>query len=301
MKNNERRCGYVSIVGRPNVGKSTLLNALIGEKISIVSSKAHTTRDNILGILNIFSDQIIFIDTPGLQLKRKSIINQLMAKSINQAIIDSDLIVLMIEASRINKQDYIFRDTIGKYSKKAILVINKIDTIKNKDDLLPLLSKLHSDFNFLSYIPISARNNINLKNLVEEIRINLPIAPILFSNDLITDKDRKFRIEEIIREKVMINIHEEVPYGLKVQIEHMSEERKGVIFIHAVILVDKESHKPILIGKNGKTLKHIGTLARKDINRLFGIRSHIELWVKAKDSWSSSRDKLSDLDFNIEN
>ena len=301
MKNNERRCGYVSIVGRPNVGKSTLLNALIGEKISIVSSKAHTTRDNILGILNIFSDQIIFIDTPGLQLKRKSIINQLMAKSINQAIIDSDLIVLMIEASRINKQDYIFRDTIGKYSKKAILVINKIDTIKNKDDLLPLLSKLHSDFNFLSYIPISARNNINLKNLVEEIRINLPIAPILFSNDLITDKDRKFRIEEIIREKVMINIHEEVPYGLKVQIEHMSEERKGVIFIHAVILVDKESHKPILIGKNGKTLKHIGTLARKDINRLFGIRSHIELWVKAKDSWSSSRDKSSDLDFNIEN
>tara|TARA_B100001250_G_scaffold394141_1_gene397691 strand:- start:39374 stop:40273 length:900 start_codon:yes stop_codon:yes gene_type:complete len=295
MINNKIRCGYVGIIGRPNVGKSTLLNTLIGEKISIVTNKAHTTRDNILGVLNTSNNQIIFVDTPGLQLKRKALLNQLMAKSINQAIIDSDLIIFMIEASRITKQDYMLRDSLVKLSKKTILAINKIDNIKDKSDLLPFLSKVQKEFDFLSYIPISSKKNINLDRLINQVINHLPVAPIIFRDNFITDKDKKYRVEEIIREKLMNSLHEEIPYGLKVKVEHMGEE-DSKMHIHAIILINKESHKSIVIGKRGKVLKNVGTLARKEINLLFGIRSHIELWVKTTENWSDSTSSQFNLD-----
>jgi GTP-binding protein Era len=295
MINNKIRCGYVGIIGRPNVGKSTLLNTLIGEKISIVTNKAHTTRDNILGVLNTSNNQIIFVDTPGLQLKRKALLNQLMAKSINQAIIDSDLIIFMIEASRITKQDYMLRDSLVKLSKKTILAINKIDNIKDKSDLLPFLSKVQKEFDFLSYIPISSKKNINLDRLINQVINHLPEAPIIFRDNFITDKDKKYRVEEIIREKLMNSLHEEIPYGLKVKVEHMGEE-DSKMHIHAIILINKESHKSIVIGKRGKVLKNVGTLARKEINLLFGIRSHIELWVKTTENWSDSTSSQFNLD-----
>ena len=295
MINNKIRCGYVGIIGRPNVGKSTLLNTLIGEKISIVTNKAHTTRDNIFGVLNTSNNQIIFVDTPGLQLKRKALLNQLMAKSINQAIIDSDLIIFMIEASRITKQDYMLRDSLVKLSKKTILAINKIDNIKDKSDLLPFLSKVQKEFDFLSYIPISSKKNINLDRLINQVINHLPVAPIIFRDNFITDKDKKYRVEEIIREKLMNSLHEEIPYGLKVKIEHMGEE-DSKMHIHAIILINKESHKSIVIGKRGKVLKNVGTLARKEINLLFGIRSHIELWVKTTENWSDSTSSQFNLD-----
>ena len=297
MKNNKIRCGYVGIIGRPNVGKSTLINTLIGEKISIVTNKAHTTRDNILGVLNTSNNQIIFVDTPGLQLKRKVLLNQLMAKSINQTMIDSDLIIFMIEASRITKQDYMLRDSLVKLSKKTILVINKIDNIKDKRNLLPFLSKVKKEFDFLSYVPISSKKKINLDRLIDQIIKNLPVAPIIFSNSFITDKDKKYRVEEIIREKLMNSLHEEIPYELKVKVEHIGKEGSR-IHIHAVILINKESHKSIVIGKGGKVLKNVGTLARKEINFLFGIRSHIELWVKTAESWSDSTSSQLNLDSN---
>jgi GTP-binding protein Era len=212
------RCGFVAIVGRPNVGKSTLLNALIGEKISIVSAKAHTTRHRVLGVLNSATDQVVFLDTPGLQRDRKHALHRLMARTINQALDDADITLMVIEAGKFSRQDRQLAELLRDSADKTILVLNKIDLVKSKADLLPMLQSIAAEFPFAAFVPISARGGKNLGGLLEEILSRLPDGPPLYPREMLTDRSLQFRIEETIREKLLGALHQEIPYGLTVQV-----------------------------------------------------------------------------------
>ncbi len=294
------RCGYVAIVGRPNVGKSTLLNALVGEKVSIVSPKAHTTRYRILGVVNRGSDQAVFIDTPGLQRNRKNVLHRLMARTINQAIADSDITLMVIEASQFTRQDRQLAELLQDRADRTILVLNKIDLVSEKTTLLPVLKTVGSEFPFAAYVPISARNGKNLGELLAEILGLLPDGPAVFPQEMLTDRNLQFRIAEAIREKLFAAVHQEVPYGLTVEIEHVGKTEKDQALVHALIWIQRDSHRAIVIGKGGKVLKAVGRAARLDINELLGERVHLELWVKVRDNWADNERDLNRLGFDLQ-
>lgn len=296
---NNSRCGFVAIVGRPNVGKSTLLNALIGEKVSIVSAKAHTTRHRTLGVLNSDSDQIVFIDTPGLQRDRKHALHRLMAKTISQALADADITLMVVEAGSFNRQDRQLAELLRDAADKTILVMNKIDTIKAKADLLPMLESVSKDFPFAAFVPISARGGKNLAGLLGEILKLLPDGPPLYPRDMLTDRSLLFRISEIIREKLLTALHQEIPYGLTVEVEHVGKHEKDQTLIHAIVWIQRDSHKAIVIGKGGRVLKAVGSAARLDLNELLGERVHLELWVKVRENWADSERELKRLGFDL--
>ena len=298
-KNNESRCGYVAIVGRPNVGKSTLLNALVGEKVSIVSSKAHTTRHRTLGIINRGSAQAIFIDTPGLQRNRKRVLHRLMARAVSQAIADADLVLMVVDATGIRDEDRRLARELREQSDRMILVINKIDLLHRRNELFALLQHLAEEFPCAAYVPVSAHKQDNLDGLMGEIFDRLPPGPALFPGGATTDKDTNFRIAEIIREKLLTALHQEVPYGLTVEVEHVGEVEEGKILVHALIWLERDSHKPIVIGKQGRVLKAIGRAARIELTELLGSRVHLELWVKVRAGWSDSERELSKLGFDV--
>ncbi len=293
------RCGYVAIVGRPNVGKSTLLNALVGEKISIVSAKAHTTRHRILGVLNHGEDQAIFVDTPGLQHDRKRALHRLMAKTINQAIADADVIVMLAEAANFTARDRELAELLRERSDDTILVLNKIDLLGDRSALLPILERLGSDFPFAAFVPISARKHSNLGQLLAEILGRLPAGPSLFPREMITDRSQQFRIAEIIREKLLTAVHQEVPYGLTVEIEHVGRKDEDQALVHALIWLERDSHKAIVIGKGGRVLKAIGRSARLELKELLGERVHLELWVKVRENWADSERELKRLGYDL--
>jgi GTP-binding protein Era len=293
------RCGYVAIVGRPNVGKSTLLNTLVGEKVSIVSTKAHTTRHRILGVLNRGTDQVIFMDTPGLQRDRKHALHRLMARTINQALADADITLMVIEAPKFTRQDRQLAELLRDSADKTILVLNKVDSIGAKSELLPILESLGAEYPFSAFVPISARSGRNLGGLLAEILRRLPDGPPLFPREMLTDRNMQFRIAEVIREKLLAALHQEVPYGLTVEVEHVGKRGENQMLIHALIWIERKSHKPIVIGKGGRVLKAVGSAARQELTGLVGERVHLELWVKVRENWADSERDLRSLGFDL--
>ena len=293
----------MAIVGRPNVGKSTLLNALVGEKVSIVSAKPHTTRHRILGVLNRPSEQAVFVDTPGLQSaskgNRKRALHRLMAKTINQAVEDADVILMVIEAGRVTNEDRQLAELLKDRSDKAVLVLNKIDTVGPRSALLPILEAASEALPLSAFVPVSARRGTNLPALVDEIAGRLPIGPALFPPDMLTDRDNRFRIAEIIREKLLSAVHQEVPYGLTVEVEYLGRSEEDQYLIHAVIWVERANHKSIVIGKGGRVLKSVGQAARRELVEFLKDRVHLELWVKVREHWSDSERELKKLGFDL--
>jgi GTP-binding protein Era len=292
------RCGFIAIIGRPNVGKSTLLNALIGEKISIVTDKPHTTRQRVLGVLNRGADQAVFIDTPGHARRTKRALHRLMARQIHQAVEDCDVALLVVEAKGIGADDRALIDMLGAKLDRTFLVLNKIDALASKAQLLPLLQSL-AEKPFAALIPVSAKTGENLQRLVDEIFARLPRGLPLFPKDMITDRDLVFRMAEVIREKLMTLVHKEVPYGLTVEIEHFGKNDAGQRVVHALIWLERESQKSIVIGKQGQVLKEAGRAARLELSELLGERVHLELWVKVREHWADNERELQRLGYDV--
>ena len=294
------RTGYAAIVGRPNVGKSTLLNALVGERVSIVSAKPHTTRHRILGVLNRPSRQTIFVDTPGLQRasrgRRGRALRRLMARTIHQAIADADIVLMMVDARRVSAEDRRLAGRLAGRADDTVLVLNKIDKVHPRSALLPLLDDLSNDIKVSAYLPVSSTKGTNLDRLVEVIGDRLPPGPALFPPDAVTDRGERFRIAEFIREKLLSALHREVPYGLTVEVEHLGRSGERWL-VHAIVWVERAGHKPIVIGKGGRVLKAAGRAARRDLVKLLDGRVHLELWVKVREHWADSERELRSLGF----
>lgn len=297
MPEADSHSGFVAIVGRPNVGKSTLLNALVGEKISIVSAKPHTTRHRILGVLNRDHRQAVFIDTPGHAERSKRVLHRLMARAIHQAIEDCDVVVLMMEAPRYSHQDRKIFEMLQPHADRTVLVLNKIDRMSDRSLLLPLLQELKR-YEFSSYVPLSAKKGDNIEQLATEILQRLPPGPALFPVGMSTDKNSSFRAAELIREQLFAHLHQEVPYGLTVEVEHLNRGDDGRWLVHGLIWIDRESHKPIVIGKEGQQLKRVGSAARLELMELLGDRVHLELWVKVREHWYDNERELQRLGFD---
>jgi len=295
----QSRCGYVAIVGRPNVGKSTLLNALVGEKVSIVTDKPHTTRQRILGVLNKGDDQAIFIDTPGHARRTKRALHRLMARAIRQAVEECDIALLVIEASGLNSQDEALVKLLEDKRDRSFLVLNKIDELAAKSEILPTLEAV-ARHPFAAFIPVSAKTGDNLERLQAEIFRVLPPGPPLFPRHMSTDRDLAFRVAETIREKLMVLLRQEVPYGLTVEVEHIGVNEEGQREIHALVWLERESHKRIVIGKNGEMLKQAGTAARIELTELLGQRVHLQLWVKVREHWADRERELQRLGFDVQ-
>ncbi|MBT8419309.1 MAG: GTPase Era [Gammaproteobacteria bacterium] len=279
------RRGYVSIIGRPNVGKSTLLNKILGQKLSITSRKPQTTRHRILGIKTTKSCQTIWLDTPGLNFHSKRTINRYMNRTATGAIAGVDLVIFVVEAKTWTDSDESVRDRLAKIDTPVILVINKIDKVGEKKQLLPFLDKVAREGNYKEVIPLSAQRGDNvalLENLVAE---SLPEGEALFPEDQITDRSERFFASELIREKLTRNLGQELPYRLTVQIEQWSEQ-PTLLNIDAVIWVEREGQKAIVIGKQGKMLKLIGTQAREEMETFFGKKVFLRLWTKIRAGWS---------------
>jgi GTPase len=294
---DDSRCGLVAIIGRPNVGKSTLLNALVGEKVSIVSSKPHTTRHRILGVLNRGGDQAVFIDTPGHARRSKRALHRLMSRVIHRAIDDCDLALLLIDARGASDDDRRLFETVRDRADRVVLVLNKTDKLRSRADMLPVLDEL-KELPFRAFVPVSASTGDNLSMLVEVIFDNLPSGPAMFPRDMTTDRDLRFRAAETIREKLFAALEQEVPYGLTVEVEHMQRGEDGRWLIHGLIWLERESHKPIVIGKGGQTLKRVGRDARLELSGMLGARVHLELWAKVREHWSDSERELQRLGFD---
>lgn len=290
------KSGFVSILGRPNVGKSTLLNRLLQEKIAIISNKPQTTRTAIKGILNGEDYQIIFIDTPGIHKPRHKL-GEYMVKSATDTIDEVDAVLFVVEATdnEIGTGDRFILEQLKDAKVPVILLINKIDIIK-KHELLPLIDKFRNNFDFHAIIPISALQGDGIDRVIEEIKNILPEGPKLFPDEMITDQPERFIVAEIIREKALELLEDEVPHGIAVEVVSMKEkEERDLVVIQAVIYCEKESHKPIIIGRQGSMLKEIGRLARFDIEAFLRKKVFLELWVKVKKGWKDSDTMLSTL------
>ena len=293
MTENNFKSGYVSVIGRPNVGKSTLLNAIIGEKISAISSKPQTTRQNITFIHTDDEAQIIFLDTPGIQ-KPKNKLGEFMLTESKEGIEDSDVITYIVDTSkRIGKAERSIIDILKEYKGKLpiILLINKVDTIK-KEELLEIISMYAEEYIFDDIIPISAMKNDGVDIYLESLKKYLKPGPMYYPEDMITDKNERFIVAEIIREKGLMYLNEEVPHGLAISIEKFKKrEDKNIYDIDANIYVERDSHKGILIGKGGSMLKRIGTEAREEAERLLDAKVNLQIWVKVEKNWRD-RDNL---------
>ncbi len=276
-------CGYVAIMGRPNVGKSTLLNTILGEKLSITSRKPQTTRYQILGVKTEDIYQVIYVDTPGLHLDAHRPQNRAMNKAAKEALKDVDVILFVIEGLKWTEEDEWVFKLISRVQKPIVVALNKVDEITDKAKLLPYLKSLSEMHSFSDIIPISARNGTNVNALQEKLKSMLPESVQYFPEDQITDRPLTFRIEEIIREKIVRILGQELPYTTSVEIQTVQEET-NIHHIHAIIWVEREGQKPIVIGKNGERLKEIGIQARRDLERLLGHQVNLKLWVKVKKS-----------------
>jgi GTP-binding protein Era len=289
-------CGFIAIVGKTNVGKSTLLNKLIGEKISITANKSQTTRHKILGIKTKDNKQAVFIDTPGLCLHNKNKLNKLMNKTIKSALKEVDLIIFLVESLVINKEDQVVLDYIAKLPNlpKVFLLISKSDLVKDHELLLPQVKQLTDQYEFTKVLPISARENINIDLLEESIFQVLPESPHYFDSGNVTDRDINFRIAEIIREKLIKNVGQELPYVTNVQIEQIKKIKKTQ-HIDATIWVEKDGQKKIIVGASGSKLKTIGTAARLDLEKLLNSKVFLSLFVKVKSNWTNNDYNLKSL------
>lgn len=292
-----RRCGYVAIVGRPNVGKSTLLNHILGQKISITSRKPQTTRHQVLGIKTEGNHQIIFVDTPGLHLNAGKAINRFMNRAASSAIRDVDLIVFVVDRTAWTEEDAIVLEQIQQVGLPTLLVINKVDLLAEKEELLPHLEVLSAKADFAAILPVSALRQHNVQALEEQILALLPESEHFFPEDQITDRSQRFLAAEIVREKIMRQLGDELPYAITVQIEEFAQEGE-VLHISAVIFVERNGQKRILIGEKGARLRSIGSDARRDMESLFDSKVMLRLWVKVKSGWSDDERALRSLGYD---
>jgi GTP-binding protein Era len=290
MTNEEKfKSGFISIIGRPNVGKSTLLNALLGEKIAIISDKPQTTRNRILGIVSRPDAQLVFMDTPGIH-KPMHKMNEVMVKTALQTYNETDVVLMLVEATdQPGGGDRFIIDTLSKVKTPVFLLINKTDLVK-KEALLPLIQEFSKLYNFAELIPISALKN-DLGGLIEAILKRMPQGPKYFPDDQLTDQPERFVVSEIIREKIFERTKEEIPYSTAVVIEDM-KEKPDITHITATIYVERDSQKGIIIGKGGAMLKQIGTLARHDAEKLLGVKVFLQLLVKVKKGWREDERSL---------
>lgn len=295
MNQNAFRSGYVSIIGKPNVGKSTLLNAILGEKVSIVTPKPQTTRNKIVGIKNLPNAQIIFIDTPGVHIPKHKLGNT-MVKVALDSIKAVDIILFMIEPNGLSEEDKLIIEQLRKVKNNVFLLINKIDKIK-KDILLLIIDDIKNIYPFKEIIPISALKNDGLDILINKVYEYLPIGPKYYPDDIVTDQMERFMVAEIIREKIMHLTGEEVPYSVAVDVVEWKERQDGLISISCNIYVERDGQKAIIIGKGGEMTKKIGTMARHDIERLLNTKVFLKLWVKVKKSWRDNIVLLKELGY----
>ncbi|HSM98616.1 MAG TPA: GTPase Era [Gallionella sp.] len=295
MDNTLFRCGYVAIVGRPNVGKSTLLNHLIGQKISITSRKAQTTRHRITGILTDAQGQFIFVDTPGFQTRFKNALNRGMNRTVSGVLNEVDVVLFVVEAGHFDERDQVVLEMLPAAA-RVVLVINKMDYYANKREALPFIEKLSREREFAAIVPVSAKQGLQLDTLLEAIRPLLPEGEAIYGEDEITDRNERFLAAELLREKVFRFTGEELPYSTSVVIEQFKQEG-NLRHIHAAILVDKEAHKAMLIGAKGAKLKEIATQARLDMEKLFDGKVFLEVFVKVKSGWADDERVLKSLGY----
>jgi GTPase len=291
------QCGYVALVGKPNTGKSTLMNALVGEKLSITAHRPQTTRHQILGILTTDEFQCIFVDTPGIHQDQKKAINRYMNRAATSMLGDVDLICVLLEAKSINGDDEQILQRLRQYH-NVLIIINKIDQVK-KEQLLPLMQKVSQWLPDAEIIPISALEKENLPQLMQQIRTRLPQGIPHFPADQLTDKPMRFIVAEIVREKLFRMLTQELPYSLTVNVEHYVQEA-DMVRISASIWVERNSQKGIVIGNQGRMLKKIGSEARKDIERLVDCKVYLQLWVKVREDWSDDERSLAAFGYSSE-
>lgn len=290
-----RPCGFIAIVGKPNVGKSTLLNHLLGQKISITSRKPQTTRHRLFGIKTTAEAQFIFVDTPGLHQGVDKALNRFMNRTVSNTIKDVDLVMFIIDNKWTDEDDRVLQN-LSRSKVPTILVINKTDRMQEKNKLLPYIQALAKKYDFQEIVPISALKNQGIKELQQVLSKYLPRGEFLFPDDQLTDKNSRFLAAEFVREKITRQMGDELPYEVSVEIEEFKEE-KGILHISALIIVEREGQKKILIGRNGESLKLIGTEARKEMESLFGARVMLNLWIKVKRGWSDDERALRSLGY----
>ncbi|MFO7592938.1 MAG: GTPase Era [Pseudomonadota bacterium] len=290
------RSGYVAIVGRPNVGKSTLMNYILGQKISITSHKPQTTRHRILGIKTEADYQAIYVDTPGLHLNAKKAMNRYMNRAATTSLEDVDLILFVVDAARWTDEDENVLKRLRGQSTPVALIVNKVDKIKDKEQLLPQLQTLSQKMPFATVLPLSALKGTNIKELESEVVQRLPESEAIYPEEYITDRSERFLAAEIVREKLMRTMGKELPYATTVEIEQFKDDN-GLLRINALIWVERASQKKIVIGHNGERLKEIGKQARIDMERLFDAKVFLQLWVKVKEGWSDNERILGSLGY----
>ena len=288
------RSGFAALVGRPNVGKSTLLNALVGEKLSIVTPRSQTTRHRIVGVCHLPQAQIAFVDTPGLHDGAARARNRAMNRTAGSALAEADLCVLVVAALEWTRGDDMVLERIARSGLPAVAAVNKIDRAFPRARLLPYIGDLAKRFEFQELVPVSARKLEQVEVLRAAIARHLPVAPALFAPGTLTDRDLPFRIAELIRERLTLELNQEVPYGIAVEVERTAEV-EGQLVVDAAIWVDRAGQKPIVIGAGGERLKRGGRAARLELNRLLGRRVHLELWVKVREDWADDARALQHL------
>lgn len=289
------KSGFVTIIGQPNVGKSTFLNKMVGQKIAITTPKAQTTRNNITGVYNDNDSQIVFIDTPGIHTPYHEL-GRIMNKNAISTLNAVDIILFMIEDFDFKNQNENIIEILKKANTPIILVINKIDLLKNKTDIDKIILKYKDKLPFKAIIPISTLNDININHLIDEIKNNLEEGPKYYPDNQITDNPLRFLIAELIREKIILLTKEEIPHSIAVVIEDLKDE-ENLLNIRAEIIVERPSQKQIIIGKNGSMIKEIGRQSRLDINNLLNVKSYLDLWVKVKKDWRNKKIDLQNFGY----
>ena len=290
------RCGFVAIVGRPNVGKSTLMNHLIGQKISITSKKAQTTRNRVTGIYTDDTAQFVFVDTPGFQTNHRNALNDRLNQNVTEALSGVDVVVFVVEAMRFTDADRVVLKQLPKHT-PVVLVVNKIDKDKAKDKfaLEAFINEVRQEFEFTASEAVSAKHGLRIANLLELLKPYLPESIPMYPEDMVTDKSSRFLAMEIVREKLFRYLGKELPYAMNVEVEQFEEEESGLFRIYIAVLVDKDSQKAILIGKGGEKLKKISTEARLDMEKLFDTKIFLKIWVKVKSGWADDIRFLREL------
>jgi GTP-binding protein Era len=295
----EFRCGFVALVGRPNVGKSTLLNTLLGHKVSIVTPKPQTTRHRILGVDTRAGAQIIFIDTPGLHRGQKRALNRAMNRAASSSMTDADIVVTVFEAMQWRDEDQDVLERAVASGRPLIAVVSKVDKVQPRSALMPFLKQLGERAEFAEIIPVSSPRGTNLESLRAALAARLPAGPPLFPQEQVSDRSERFQIAEIVREKFMLRLRDEIPYGLTVEVEAI--ERSGTLMrIAAVVWLERDSQKGIVIGKAGAQLKACGSAARAELEHRFGCSVHLDLRVKVKENWADRERELQSLGFDQE-
>jgi len=292
-----QHCGYVAIIGRPNVGKSTLLNNMLGMKLSITSRKPQTTRHQILGVKTTDNVQTIYVDTPGIHQRRGTAINKYMNRAATSVLNDVDVILFVVQVKQWTEEDQAIVEKFKSVSCPVVLVVNKMDKLPSKKELLPLMNDLSSHYDFAEIIPVSALNGMNVDVLEQKVSPLLPENDHFYPDDQVTDRSMRFLASEIIREKLIRELGQELPYTSTVDIDKYIED-EDIVRIHATIYVESTGQKAIIIGKKGARLKSIGTAARQDISKMVGSKVYINLWVKVREGWSNDERALRGLGYS---